>query len=38
MRSSKNAKTREEKKLLAQWSARYVHEAYLNMSCLPRAP
>ena len=38
MRNSKEAKTREAKKFLAQWSARHPQEAYLNMNCLPRAP
>jgi hypothetical protein len=38
MRNSKDAKTREAKKFLAQWGGRHIREAYLNMSCLPRAP
>jgi hypothetical protein len=38
MRKSKDAEIREAKKFLAQWSARHRQEAYLNMSCLPRAP
>jgi hypothetical protein len=38
MRNSKEAKTREAKKFLAQGRTRHVPEAYLNKNCLPRAP
>jgi hypothetical protein len=38
MRNSQEAKTREAKKFLAQGRTRHIHGAYLNMSCLPRAP
>ena len=38
MRNSKEAKTREAKKFLAQGRTGHVREAYLNKNCLPRAP
>ena len=38
MRNSKDAKTREAKKFLAQWKTRHFQKAYLNKNCLPRAP
>jgi hypothetical protein len=38
MRNSNGAEIREAKKFLAQWNGGHVPGAYLNMSCLPRAP
>jgi hypothetical protein len=38
MCNSNDGEIREEKKFLVQWSGGHVPEAYLNKSCLPRAP
>jgi len=38
MRNHKQAEVREARRLLVMLSTKHVRKAYLNNSCLPRAP